>query len=125
MYQDATAYFKRWRGSLLSNAIALLVFGRPVPAWPSSTCTDKCGFRCDAIANGPFAYTDASGATSATFIGETGDPVSLSFTVTAPNAAGDVVVFPGEGQNACSGTAEASVGVLEITQIADANGNQL
>jgi hypothetical protein len=43
----------------------------------------------------------------------------------APNAVGDLVVFPGEGQNACSGTADANVGVLEITQIADANGNQL
>ena len=113
------------RLSIALIASTLIVAIRPDFASADPSCTDKCGFTCDAIANGPFAYTNESGPTSATFIGSTGSPVSLSFTVTAPNATGGIIVFPGQGQNACTGTADAAIGVLEITQVADAAGNVL
>jgi hypothetical protein len=84
--------------------------------------TDKCGG--SAIANGPFNYT-ATGPTSATFNGTGGSAVTTSFTVNAPNASGPDVVFPGQGQNPCVGEADATIGVLDIEQIADASGNLL
>jgi hypothetical protein len=121
----ASQRIKTWSAALSAAVIAFLLIGGAAPAWSSPTCTNKCGFTCDAIANGPFVYANKSGATSATFIGNTGSDVSLSFSVSAPNATGDIVVFPGQGQNACSGTADATVGVLEIMQVADANGKQL
>jgi hypothetical protein len=121
----ASKRIKTWSAAVSAAVIGLLLIGRAAPAWSSPSCTNKCGFTCDAIANGPFVYANESGATSATFIGNSGSAVSLSFNVSAPNSAGDIVVFPGQGQNACSGTADATVGVLEITQVADANGKLL
>jgi hypothetical protein len=56
-------------------------------------------------------------------MGNASSSVSLNFTVTAPGATGSIIVFPGQGQNACSGTADATVGVLGITQVADSDGN--
>src|SRR5437868_5275434 len=121
----ASQRIKIWSAALSAAVIAFLLIGEAAPAWSSPTCTNKCGFTCDAIANGPFVYANKSGASSATVISNTGSDVSLSFSVSAPNATGDIVVFPGQGQNACSGTADATVGVLEIMQVADANGKQL
>src|ERR1700739_4607423 len=102
----ASQRIKTWSGAFPAPVIAFLLIGGAAPAWSSPSCTNKCGFTCDAIANGPFVYSNESGATSGIFIGNTGGSVSLSFNVNAPNAAGDIVVFPGQGQNACSGTAD-------------------
>lgn len=79
------------------------------------------------LANGQFGFSVTAGTTSATFNGS-GGTSSFSFTVTAPNAAdadSDPVVFSGESQNSsqCTTKASATIGVLEITQVADANGN--
>jgi hypothetical protein len=111
------------RFGLIGFLFALILSGYPPSVWADSTCTRKCGFTCDAIANGPFEYGNESGAASATFMGDASSSVSLNFTVTAPNATGDIIVFPGQGQNACTGTADATVGVLDVAQVADANGN--
>lgn len=105
--------------------LTLLWAGHPSLAYADSVCTSKCGFTCDAIANGPFAYSNESGPTSATFMGTASSSAAFNFTVTAPNASGTIIEFPGQGQNACTGTADTTIGVLSITQLADANGNQV
>lgn len=84
--------------------------------------------KCDGsdIANGPFVYASL-GSTSTTFNGS-GGMVSTSFSVTAPTPSTDTAlpnVFPGQGQDACIGQADASFGVFEIVQVADASGNLL
>ena len=82
----------------------------------------KCGGA--GIANGPFSYT-ANGVASATYTGPGGGALKTGFTVLAPNASGTIVVFPGEGQNPCLGEADATIGVMEITQVGDSAGNPL
>ena len=88
----------------------------------------KCG-GAD-IANGPFTYSTPS-ITQTTFNGTVGSPLSTSFTITAPsvkgqNDSGVVDVFPGEGNDQdCSPTAYATIGVLEISKVADAYGNPM
>jgi hypothetical protein len=89
--------------------------------------SQKCG-GAD-IANGPFTYTALS-ARQATFNGIGGSAVSTSFSVTAPSVdakqqtdAPDL--FPGEGANPCTATANATIGVLEIQQVGDAAGNPI
>ncbi|HKY89554.1 MAG TPA: hypothetical protein VJM11_00890, partial [Nevskiaceae bacterium] len=82
--------------------------------------TQKCGGA--GIATGPFSY-DPTNAGAATYIGTAGNAQSTKFRVQAPNESGDTVVFPGQGQNACLGQADAVIGVLEITKVGDADGN--
>jgi hypothetical protein len=92
---------------------------------PLAGAAEKCGGA--AIANGPFTYAP-SDAGSATFIGAAGAAQSTGFSITAPSASAPnwlPVVFPGQGQNTCLGQADASVGVFDVTQIADADGDLL
>jgi hypothetical protein len=84
--------------------------------------TSKCGG--STIANGPFSYSSLS-ISSTTFSGTAGAPVSTGFTVYAPNASGSNVVFPGQGQNACLGSADASILALEVVQVEDASGTSI
>jgi len=123
----ATGFINRRTFTVILAAALALLFSRSAPAWADGgpDCTHKCGITCDAIANGPFTYSDESGPLSATFFGTDGSPVSFSFTVTAPDATGNIIVFPGEGQNPCTGTADATIGVLEIDQVVDASGNPI
>ena len=97
-------------------------------AFAQSGGSQKCG-GAD-IANGPFIYSTPS-ITQTTFNGTGGSSISTSFTITAPSKEGkndpDVIdVFPGEGNDqVCWPTANATIGVLEISKVGDATGNPL
>ncbi len=86
----------------------------------------KCGG--SDIANGPFIYA-AQSVTQATFSGTDGAASDTRFMITAPSPSPDTAepnVFPGQGaMNACSTTASANIGVLEIQKVTDASGTPL
>ncbi len=105
---------------LIPALLATMVTGT---AWGQSSQ------KCDGadIATGPFTYA-ALGATSATFNGIGGSPVSTSFSVVAPSPSPDTSLpnmFPGQGQNPCTGQADASILALEVTKVGDATGNPI
>jgi len=118
---------KRFGSGRYSRAAAVAVLVAVTSVLTSAqNGPQKCG-GAD-IATGPFAYTNY-GANSATLNGSAAGAVATGFTVTAPTPSPDspavMNVFPGQGQNPCLGEALATIGVIEIQKVADAEGASL
>jgi hypothetical protein len=111
-----------WNKAVVNSGIFVLAIATAASARGAEKCDGAD------IANGPFAYT-SSGLTQATFSGTGGSAVNFNFTAVAPFPKTDTIapnVFPGQGaQNQCAAAAYANLGVIEIEQVADANGNPL
>lgn len=116
-----------WRTCRSARVAAVLVL---VTAGTAVTSAQNPPQKCGGsdIANGPFAYSNY-GTGSGTFNGTVPGTVNTGFTVAAPAPSPDLPlvpnVFAGQGQNACLGEALADIGVIEIDQVADAQGQPL
>ena len=110
-----------------TNSACVAAIGVLVAAATAVTAAQNPPQKCGGadIATGPFAYSNY-GTGSGTFNGNAPGTIATGFTVAAPAPSPDLQeipnVFAGQGQNACLGEALASIGVIEIQKIADAEG---